>query len=174
MNRVDCDNHRLARMTRIIALVIALMGLPVTGQQVSEWTQSKLIRVRIAMQEVNVPLTKAPWLVLTVQNMSDHPLQDDGFDLEYRVTVLKDNKELRRTRLYRQLRHEPGLPELDMGGPPDARRIDVGATVTREFDLAKYYEFEGPGKYSVYVEILDLSGKWRTNTVVFEMQTSSQ
>ena len=112
--------------------------------------------------------------MLIVQNVSDHPLRDDGFDIEYRVKVVKDNKELHRTRLHRQLRHEPGLPELDLGGPPDARKIDAGATVTREFNLAKYYEFEGPGKYSVHVEILDLSGKWSTNTVKFEMQSPSQ
>jgi hypothetical protein len=96
-----------------ITLVVAATGVPLSGQVTSEWTQSKLIRAKIAMQDNKVPLGKVPWLVLTVQNLSDYPLHDNDIDIAYRVTVLQNNKEALRTRLHRQLRHEPGVPDIE-------------------------------------------------------------
>jgi hypothetical protein len=71
--------------------------------------------------------------------------------------------------------HQPGLPELAIGGPPQARERSLGEKTIRRYDLTKYYDLSTPGKYFVDMEFLDDTEHWsRPSTVQVEIQAVSE
>jgi hypothetical protein len=120
------------------------------------------------MKQPEIPARQAPWLIISVKILADNPRYGD----EFLPHVEGEKGEMPRTMYHRQRRHEPGLPELAAGSPMGwvPREVKAGETDIRRLDLTKYYDLSSPGKYSVYVEYPDESGKWQhTNTVQFTM-----
>ncbi len=157
-------------------IFIAVECPSIAAQASSETTpspQSSRTSTSVAMKQERITIGQAPWLVLTVKNLTDQPIYIGGTNFLPHV----DGKQGEQTRTYyhRRRRLEPGVPSLPLMGPPDARKIAPGATATVSFDLTIYYNLATPGEYSVYVEYRDESGKWlRTNTVNFEMEAPTQ
>ncbi len=98
-----------------------------------------------------------------------------------RVHVEGENGESPTTPLQRQLTHRlrRGEKELRSGGFEPL--ILAGASSTRKYDLERFYDLSEPGKYSVYIEVLDAvaskdnAGVWlRSNTVSFEIEAPPQ
>lgn len=90
---------------------------------------------------------------LTVKNL-------DRKEIAYtegRVYVEGEKGEPRTTLIQRQLTHglKPGEQEVRKFGFEPL--IAPGASITLKYDLSELYEFKEPGKYSVYIEVLDES-----------------
>ena len=165
--------------------VIAASCAFISGQDTSAGTKSAVFSVSIAMKHDSVPAGQAPLVMLTQTNISKHAiLLENG--LPARVHILGEKGEPPKTYYYRQLLHEPGLPGL-VDGPGGFTHLDIpgekpyhdegippGGSVVSIHDLKMMYDLV-PGKYTVFLEVQDLSGVWlRTNTVHFEILSPTQ
>lgn len=168
-------NFRTLALPLALTLFIAVKCPSIEAQTSSETTPSTQpwsFSTSIAMKKEKITIGQTPLLILTIKNLTDHPIYRSDYFLPH-----VDGKQGERTRTYyhRRLRQEPGVPSLAGGGPPDARKIAPRGTATLSFDLTDYYDLATPGEYSVYVEYRNESGKWlRTNTVKFEMEAPAQ
>ncbi len=124
------------------------------------------------MKQSLVPVGQPIVLDIAVKNVSNESYYGDDF-----LPHIEGEKgELTRTEYHRRRRrHEPGMPELAVMGPPPDREIKAGKTGYRGLPLGAYYDLSAPGKYSVYVEYRYENGKWqRTNTVQFTVQAPAR
>ena len=121
------------------------------GQSAVPTTRSAAMVLKLTLPETKIMVGQTPWAFLTVKNVSNEIIlfpQD-------RVHVEGEKGEPRTTLRQRQNTHrlQPGEAEVRSGGyePP----IEPGQSSTRKYDLAQLYDLSKPGKYSVYVEVLD-------------------
>jgi hypothetical protein len=150
---------------------------PATGQSASWESESPRLALNLALLQEHIPAGHTPVALLTVRNPSktDMPFPKD------RVHVEGENGESPTTLLQRQLTHRlrRGEKEIRSGGFEPL--ILAGASSTRKYDLERFYDLSEPGKYTVYIEVLDAAaskdnaGVWlRSNTVSFEIEAPSQ
>lgn len=156
------------------ALMIVAQCKFLAAQSASAAKDMSWISIRIAMTPTRVTPGQTPLVTLSVQNISDQVLFDED-DIDYRVSVEGERGQPPKTLYHRRLRGEAGLPPLAGGGPTAGLGIKPGESRIKEYNLTKYYDLSAPGKYSVYVEVRDKSGKWlRSNNVHFEILPPGQ
>ena len=163
-DQVSGDMTRLRISTLFVTtlIVIAAKGIAVDAQATkqavpSATSKSATLALSIAVPNEHIPLGQKPWVHLTVKNLgSEEIAYPHG-----RVYVEGPKGEPPTTLLQRQLtnRLKPGEPGINLGGyrPPIAPAGRPGDTFIMKYDLAAYYDFKEPGKYTVYIEVLDLS-----------------
>ena len=172
----------LALQSVTIAMIAASCAL-LNGQDSSPSAKSDLIAVSIKMKQDSVQAAQHPLVLLTSKNICKHNLFP-SLSSDTRVHLEVENGEPPLTYRHRQLRGEAGLPTLAGGGPgriplnvPGEKPyegIPPGGSDVEIVDLGELYKLI-PGKYTVYLEVQDLSGVWlRTNTVHFEIQPPTQ
>lgn len=158
-------------------VTVGANGSPTASQSAGETNNHPSLALSVALPQRQVPAGKAPTVQLTVRNLTN---EDVPFPETY-VHVEGANGEPPTTLRQRQLTHrlKPGEPALMAGGFEPL--IGAGASSTRKYDLGKLYDLIKPGKYSVYIEALDVAaskdnaGVWvRSNTVDFEIQAPAQ
>jgi hypothetical protein len=113
--------------------------------------KSTNISLNISLPKNHVPVGEAPWAYLTVNNLSNEEI---SYPMD-RVFVEGEKDNPPTTLRQRQLKHElrPGEVELSSGGFEPS--IVPGGSFTRKYDLSLLYDFTKPGKYTVYIEVLD-------------------
>ena len=164
-----------------VAVIAIVLKHPTVGAQAPQsadqsnttHNKSATIALSIAMPQTDIPVGQTPWVLLTVKNLSGEEI---AFPQD-RVYVEGENGGPPTTLRQRQLMHRPrpGEPELAAGGFEPT--IAPGNSFTRKYDLSKLYDLTKPGKYSVYIEVLDAfhstgwKGGWmRSPTAHFEIQ----
>ena len=172
-------------LTYLMAAIMLIIadGISLSAQDVPHANQSASITFSIALGQDQVVVGQKPLLILTVKNMTREAVSlRTGAD-SYRVHVEGEKGESPLTEYHRHLHgdfHPGDGPNLSSGSSV-AIEIEPGASQTIKFDLAAYYDLSTPGKYSVYLEILDAAPpthvrtwRWlRTNTAQFEMVAPS-
>jgi len=150
--------------------------LEITPEQVAVWEAkagTPHVHATISMKETQISLQQAPTVEIVLQN--DNGTSYDGDDFFPRVE--RDGVEMAKTTYFRERLHEPGTRQYELfEGPkpdfPDTSRksysIEAHQSSAWEIDLRNFYKLDAPGKYSVYVEFPDFSGKpLRSNTIEF-------
>ena len=151
----------------------------ITPEQVKVWEAhagAPRVRATINMQQPVISLQRVPTIQIELQN--DDYTSYDGDD--FFPHVERDSVDVAKTTYYRERLHESGTRQYGfMEGPePDyperSRRshsIQAHQSSAWEIVLGNFYRFDMPGKYSVYVEFPDFSGKLlRSNTLEFEVK----
>jgi hypothetical protein len=142
-------------------------------------SKSAHIAVSIALPKKQISAGQKPWVVLTVENLGGNV--QIAFP-EDRVHVEGEAGEPPTTLYQRQVTHtlRPGERELMMGGFEPT--ILPTFSIDRKYDLSLFYDLSKPGKYTVYIEVLDISapetkhgaGLWvRSKTVPFQIQAQN-
>jgi hypothetical protein len=154
---------RNSDVTVATLIVIASMTITVRAQTVAKPTvtsQSTTISISIGVPAGHITVGQKPWVSLTVMNLGNEEI-NDPWD---RVHVEGPNGEppttLRQRQVTDRLRPwEPPLRIDDYG----ARHIAPGDSFIAKYDLSALYEFKEPGKYTVYIEVVDsLAAKAKT------------
>jgi hypothetical protein len=139
-------------------------------------SRSAHIAVGIALPKKQILAGQKPWVVLTVENLGGNVQIAFPEDRVHVEGVAGEPP----TKLYqRQVTHtlRPGERELMMGGFEPT--ILPTLSIDRKYDLSLFYDLSKPGKYTVYIEVLDISapetkrgaGLWvRSKAVPFEIQ----
>jgi hypothetical protein len=153
------------------------LQIVVTPDQVKAWEKhagAPSESATIKMQQPLLSLQQAPTIQIEVKN--DKYIDYEGDD--FFPHVERNSVEAAKTIYYRERRHESGTRQYGFfEGPtpdfPNTRRehvIRAHQSSTWEIDLRNFYKFDTPGKYSIYVEFPDFSGKYlRSNTIEFEI-----
>lgn len=126
----------------------------------------------IKMREATVSSGQAPAVQIEVRNdaSTDHA-GDDFFP-----HVERDSIEVTKTSYYRERLHEPGARQYGIFEGPqptfsETRKehfIKPHDSSAWEIDLRNFYNLDAPGKYTVYIEFPDISGRiLRSNTIEF-------
>ncbi len=150
------------------------------GQAAQTASSSNALAVSLKMQTEQVQVGQTPWAILTVYNISDHPVKIG--DSMYRVYVYGKDREAPTTLVQRQFtgrlrQGDAPLRSDDMVGPeivwPEGY---AGDSFVRKFELTYLYDLSAPGEYTAYAEVMDPSShRWlRTKTVSFEMTAPAQ
>jgi len=162
--------HTLAFSATTI-MVIAAQGVSLDGQAAPAGAQPASIAVKIEMRYDHVSLGVSPGVILTIKNIGNHSaFAYHDYDFPYILHVAGKKGNLKVT----PFQGEPEAPEVIMG-PNETLAIAPGKSYVKEFALERFCHFTEPGKYTVYLEVLDESGQWlRTNTAQFEMQPRDQ
>lgn len=156
---------RNSAVTVATLIVTAAMSIAVgaqTGAKPTVTSQSATISLSIAVPIKHIPMGQKPWVYVTVKNLGNEEI-NYPWD---RVYVEGPNGEPPTTLRQRQLtdRLRPGEPTLRMDDY-GARPIAPGDSFTTKYDLSALYDFKEPGKYTVYVEVVDsLAAKAKTRT----------
>ena len=158
MTRLPVSALFVATLIVVAAKSISLDAQTTTRAASSATSKSATIELSIAFRKEQIPLGQKPWVSLTVKNLGSK-------EIPYpfsRVYVEGPRGEPPTTLFQRQLtnRLKPGEPGINLGGyrPPIAPAGWPGDTFIMRYDLSAYYDFKEPGKYSVYVEVLDETG----------------
>jgi len=172
---MKADRMQRLRLTTVILITIGT--LVAYAQSGSVAKPSTTIALSIALPKEHIPEGQIPWVHLTVKNLTN---EDISFP-EDRVQVVGEKGEPPTTLRQRQLtnRRLPGEPSILGGGfEPN---IGPGNSFTRKYDLSQLYDLSTPGKYTVYIEVLDEfnsnrgKGGWvRSPTAAFEIQAPTQ
>lgn len=121
-------------------------------------SKSATLSLSIAVPNEQIPLKQKPWVHLTVTNLGSKEIPCPFS----RVYVEGSKGEPPTTLWQRQLtyRTKPGETGIKFGGyrPPIAPAGWPGDSFIMKYDLSAYYDFKEPGKYTVYIEVLDESG----------------
>ena len=156
------------------------MQLEITPKQVETWESqagTSGIHATINMRQTVVPLPHGP--IVQIELRADQGISYDGDD--FFPHVEQDGVEIAKTTYFHERLHDPGTPQYEpFQGPkpdfPDTSRkscsIEMKANQSSawEIDLRNFYKFDTPGRYSVYIEFPDFSGKLlRSNTIKFEI-----
>lgn len=149
------------RMSALLAaalIVTAATSIAVDAQTPAEakptgTSKSATISLSIAVPK-SIAMGQKPWVELTVENLGNDEIRYP-WDRAY---VEGPNGEPPTTLRQRQLtnRLRPGEPPIrmdDYGG----RNIFPGTSFTARYDLSALYDFKEPGKYTVYIEVVDSS-----------------
>lgn len=164
----------IATLIVIAAKSISLDAQTNTRAASSATSKSATLELSIAFQKEQIPLGQKPWVSLTVKNLGSK-------EIPYpfsRVYVDGPQGEPPTTLWQRQFtnRLKPGEPGINFGGyrPLIAPAGWPGDSFIMKYDLSAYYDFKEPGKYSVYIELLDETGTmtdpWvRSPVVTFEL-----
>lgn len=135
------------------------------------------IAVSIALDKERVSVGQSPWAILTVKNLADHDVVLR--DLMIRLHVEDEKGEERpMTRVQRNITHKllPGEAALPGTGIGPVWVIAPGQSSSHKYELSYFYDISQPGKYKVYIDVVDPSSRkpLRTNTAKFEMLPTSQ
>ena len=160
----------------VMLVVFAANNVTLDAQTKVAATKSASISVSVSLQKDTFATNEKPLAILTLKNVSNRIVSVRTDMVDYRVHVERDTREAPRTSYHRRIRGEllPGETGLAAGGAVDS--VPPGGSDTRKYDLSAFYDLAAPGKYALYMEVLDEpSGIWlRTNTVEFTMQAPSQ
>jgi hypothetical protein len=168
--------------TRLVIIgLISACGTFFCAQAVSQTRppQSDSIAVNLSIDKEQVAIGQSPWAILRVRNLSNHEMPIH--DWMYRAHLEGEKDEPPTTKVQRQItgRLRPGEVPLRTDEYV-VWTISPGKSDIRKFQLDYLYDLSVPGKYVVYVEVMDPSTlksstpKWlRTNTVEFTMQASN-
>ena len=151
--------------------------LEISPEQVAAWeARAGTPRVHAAInmqQAANLPKQTA---VIQIELQNNGNTSYDGDD--FFPHVEQNSMEVAKTAYFRERLHNPGSRQYGLwDGPkpdfPETSRksysIEAHQSSVWEIDLRNYYKFDTLGKYSVYVEFPDFSGKLlRSNTIEFE------
>lgn len=142
--------------------------------------KSAHIAVSLALPQKQIPAGQKPWVVLTVENLGGNVTSAFPED---RVHVEGEAGEPPTTLYQRQVTHtlRPGERELMSGG----YEPEIWPTFSKDmkYDLSLFYDLSKPGKYTVYIEVLDVSapetkhgaGLWvRSETAPFEVEAAAR
>jgi hypothetical protein len=139
----------------VAARSICMDAQTATGGVPSATSKSATISLSIAVPVEHIPFGKKPWVHLTVTNLSS---QEIAYPRD-RVHVEGPDGEPPTTHIQRAItnRLNPGEQGiLPTGFRPRIAPGDwPGASFTMKYDLSAFYEFKQPGKYTVYIEVLD-------------------
>jgi hypothetical protein len=161
------------RLRLTIIILFALVTLVAYGHAGSAAKPSTTIALIIALPEEHILIGQIPWVHLTVKNLTN---EDISYP-EDRVQVMGEKGEPPTTLRQRQLtnRRQPSEPSILGGGFEPT--IEPGGSFTRRYDLSQLYDLSKPGKYTVYIEVLDEfnsrrgKGGWvRSPIATFEIQ----
>ena len=175
------NTHRTLRLSLIMISLFGIGAAVLYGQNRSALKrsatvakQSATLGLSLTVPKGQVPMGQIPWVSLTVKNLSN---ADILFPDEERVHVEGEKGEPPTTLRQRQLTHTLQAGEQTLMGGGYEPTIEQGTSFTRKYDLTKLYDFSKPGKYVIYIEVLDESasknnaGVWvRSNTVQLEIQ----
>jgi hypothetical protein len=147
-------------------IVTAAMSISVGAQTAraaspSVASRSATISLSIAVPIKHIPLGQKPWVSLTVKNLGSEEI-NCPWD---RIYVEGPKGEPPTTLIQRQItdRLKPGEPVLALNGYVPS--IAPGDSFTMKYDLSGYYDLKEPGKYTVYIEVVDkLAAKAKTKT----------
>ena len=164
-----CQYVSVFPRTVLLLTAMVLLAVMLVAQAAPTRTQSASITVRLDLDKSRVTVGKSPWAILTVNNLADRVLALPA--VATRLHVETQNAEAPSTIAQRTItgKLRPGDSPLRM----DER--DIWTIQPEEFSFHKYlisyfYDISKPGKYSVYIEVLD-QGEWvRTSTATFEIQ----
>jgi hypothetical protein len=183
-------------MKELLTFTLAAALLAITANSVSLHAQNASparpdpsIAVHLALSKNHSPAGESPRLLVTVKNLGEVKICLTTSLGIYRVHVEGKDGEPPMTEWNRH-RHgdwRPGDgPDL-MEGPVVCNDIAPpmegypGMSETLTFDLGMFYDLSVPGRYSVYMEIVDPASPpngeviWaRTNTVQFEVEAKAQ
>ena len=114
-------------------------------------TKSANISLSISLPKDHIPVGQKAWAFLAVNNLGNVEI---SFPTD-RVHVEGEKGEPSTTLFQRQLTHRlrPGEEELRAGGYEPG--IEPGDSSTRKYDLSQLYDLSKPGKYTIYIEVLD-------------------
>jgi hypothetical protein len=165
-----CDPNAKWLRTNTVQIVI-------TPDQVKAWEAragAPRVGATIKMRQPSLSLSEAPTIQIELKN--DRYTDYEGDDFSPHVT--RGSAEAAKTAYYRERLHESGARQYGVWeGPmpefPSTRRdngVRAHQLSTWEIDLRNFYKFDTPGRYSVYIEFPDDSGKpLRSNTIEFEI-----
>ena len=154
--------------------------LHITPKQAEKWeARAGVPRVHATISKPQPVILPGHAPVIHVEFQTDGHETYDGDD--FFPHVRQDSVEPPRTTYYRERLHEPGTPqyELFQGPQPpfpgmERKSFSIDAKSAEwDIDLRNFYSFEKPGKYSVYLEFPDFSGKLlRSNSIDFAIAPS--
>jgi hypothetical protein len=150
--------------------------------------KSAHIAVSLAVPQKQIPAGQKPSAILTVELLGGNLTTVFPED---RVHVEGEMGEAPTTLYQRQVTHtlRPGEPGLMSGGfePTIGPTVSIDGEPTfssdRTYDLSLFYDLSKPGKYTVYIEVLDVStpetergaGLWvRSQTEQFEVEAAAR
>lgn len=142
-----------------VATVIAAKSTSVGAQTTTEAspsvTSNATISLSINVPNKQIPMGQKPWVHLTVTNLSSE-------EIVYprdRVYVEGPSGEPPTTYIQRAItnRLKPGEPGIRPTGfrPSIAPKEWPGHSFIMKYDLSSFYDFKQPGKYTVYIEVID-------------------
>jgi hypothetical protein len=149
--------------TLIVAAAMSTAVGAQTGAKPTLTSQSATISLSIAVPIKHIPMGQKPWVSLSVGNLSNEEIRFPWS----RVYVEGPKGEPPTTLRQRQLtdRLRPGESPLRMDDYGAEPVIAPGDSLTRKCDLSVFYDFKEPGKYTVYIEVVDsLAAKAKTRT----------
>ncbi len=159
---------RISAILIATLIVVAAKGISLDAQTTTETSpsassRSVAISLSIAVPIKQVPMGQKAWISLTVTNLGSETI---AYPPE-RVYVEGSHGEPPTTRLQRASTHRLRSGESEIRPTGFQSFIAPGSPLTIKYDLSAYYEFKEPGKYSVYIEVLDRSAanaKTKTDT----------
>jgi hypothetical protein len=170
-------------------LAVAANNISLHSQTAAPARPDPSIAVSLALQKDHIPVGESPRLLVTVKNLGEVKICLTTSLGIYRVHVEGKDGEPPMTEWNRHQHGDwrPGDgPDL-MEGPVVCNEIAPpmegypGMSETLTFDLGMFYNLTVPGRYSVYMEIVDPASPpngeviWaRTNTVQFEMEAKAK
>ena len=165
-----------------LAFILATNCIPVRAQVNSPASKSEIFSISLAMEKSHVLTGQKSMADLVITNINNVDTCSLVSNSVYRVHIERDGVEPPKTESHRHLLgdYRPGDgPQLPDG--PTVCGVPAQSPYVREFDLGAYYDLSIPGKYSVYLEVVDRydpatkAAHWlRTNTAPFEISTPSQ
>src|SRR5690348_14145168 len=121
------------------------------------------IAVSIVMEEDKVPVGQMPMADLTVENLTDHEIVIHNS--MYQAYVEGDKGEAPTTLEQRRLTHRLRPGEADLRGDEMVIwTLRSGESGVRRFQLGYLYHLNSPGKYKVYIEVVDPTTRKRLRT----------
>jgi hypothetical protein len=177
-------NSAVTVATLIVTTVMSIAVGAQTGAKPTVTSISENIELSIAVPKEHIPMGQKPYVHLTIKNLSAAiacPKDKACFGLDplYRIYVEGPKGEPQTTALQRQLTGRPKLGDPVLRMDRYGVFIDPGKSITKQYDLSRYYDFKDPGKYTVYIDVEDESapetgtgaGLWvRSPVVTFEVE----
>jgi hypothetical protein len=148
----------VASLMVVAARSIFLYAQTTTQAVPAATSKSATIELSIAVPVKQIPLGQEPWVHLTVTNLSSEEI---AYPTD-RVYVEGPNGEPPTTHVQRAMtnRLNPGESQIRPTGsqPHIAPKKWPGNSFTMKYDLSYFYDFKEPGKYTVYIEVVDMAG----------------
>jgi len=160
-------------------VLFAAQSMELQAQTAATPGEGPSISVSLALAKDNVSLGESPQAVVTMRNIGKGAKCFRTADSLYRIHVEGKNGEPPETEMQRKRHAAVGQVNGADSGADSARCLYIapGDWVHITYDLAMFYDFREPGRYTVSLELLDESedrlgtGVWlKTNTAQLEVQ----
>lgn len=149
------------------ALPIAVVSLE---GQTATVSPAPAIAVSISLQKDKIPLGQSPWVLLSVENLTDREITVG----EANPHVEGKQGELPMKPYARIVTEsfQPRTPRLTRVVYVPWNIAPKGSSI-HKYQLGYFFDLSQQGRYTVYMDVMDPSShKWlRTNTAKFEMQS---